>query len=121
VIEGRPAPERLRSSQASRFAARKNGPSAAGLTVRRRLGSSERQPESGSATRRSLRCRRISAAADRDRSEAVLLSPLIVRLKVGPIRPQPLRRSFVRTLVPSPARRRGRTADDVGARRIARL
>ena len=34
----------------SRFAAWKNGLSAAGLTVRRRLGSSERQPESMSAT-----------------------------------------------------------------------
>ena len=43
-------PERLRSSRASRFAARKNGPYAAGLTVQRRLESSERQPESGSAT-----------------------------------------------------------------------
>jgi len=68
-------------------------PCAAVLTVRRQLGSTARQPESGSATGLSLRHWRISAAAARDRYRAVLVSSLIMRLKVGPIRPQPLRRS----------------------------
>jgi len=57
------APECPRSSRFSRFAAWKNLVSAAALTVRRRLGSSERQPESVSATGSSPHHRRIGPAA----------------------------------------------------------
>ena len=76
-----------RSPRASRFAARKNDPAADALTVPASAGASGRQPASVGQPGAPAVTRRISADAARSRSGAVLRSPLIAPLKVGPIRP----------------------------------